>query len=347
MQAKIEAGHRWSGASALELTEQLLRILSYLHSIVPPVIHRDIKPANIVLRADGTPVLVDFGAVRDLGVSGNTTATVLGTPGYMAPEQALGRSNARSDLYGLGATLAHVFTHRHPHELLDASMRLDPRALDGLPERLRVMVVAMTEPDPTARPMNADALLELESKALALPSPSEEEDPSDDAIARLPSRDEHLPAPTGGRELPRTVKEAAMYATMRPERVKRRILPLLGIALATAMTAPFANPALVPFFPLIIFGAVAWFMGGGMRDAHRSRNAAKHGIETLGFVTAANAAQQGTFLEFTYEVDGKSYTGHGYTRDALAIARLKKGSPIAVYYDPDRPEISLGTLEAF
>jgi serine/threonine protein kinase len=335
LQARIEAGYRWTPESAEKLTAALLEILSYLHSMVPPVVHRDIKPANIVLRADGAPVLVDFGAVRDLGASGNTMATVLGTPGYMAPEQSLGRSDARSDLYGLGTTLAHVFTHRHPQELLDESMRLDAKALSSLPDPVRAVVARLTEPDPSARPANAKEALDPPRQALQLAAPA-----SSQALAR----GEHLPAPAHGRELSAEMKNSAFFATMRPEVIRAR-LPLIALAgVGAALLIPLL-PGAAPLAPLAILGTMATIFGGRLLDARRARRAAEFGIQTSGHITAANAAQQGTFLQFEYEVEGQKYAGHGYSRDALAIAKLEKGSPITVYYDPAKPETCLGSLD--
>lgn len=83
------------------------------------VLHRDLKPENALLRPDGSVVLIDFGIARAVERSSLTqSGTLLGTPGYMAPEQADGRGavDARTDVYGLGATLFALLTGRPPFE---------------------------------------------------------------------------------------------------------------------------------------------------------------------------------------------------------------------------------------
>ena len=103
----------------------LLTTLAYLHGLSPPVIHRDIKPANVMLRLDGRPVLVDFGAVGDWTTRvGHGSLTVAGTVGYMAPEQAMGAAGPASDLFALGATMVHALTHCHPADLPRRGLRL-------------------------------------------------------------------------------------------------------------------------------------------------------------------------------------------------------------------------------
>jgi len=114
--------------------DQILSALAYLHSRQPnPVIHRDIKPANIILAPDGKVYLVDFGLVKLLNGVGQSTAAAMrgmGTPGYTALEQygfGAGHTDARTDLYALGATLYHLLTGQAPPEV--PQRVLNPRGL--------------------------------------------------------------------------------------------------------------------------------------------------------------------------------------------------------------------------
>jgi serine/threonine protein kinase len=103
----------------------LLKVLDVLEYIQQKqMIHRDIKPDNIIIRrSDQMPVLIDFGAVREsmgtvLGNSANTNSSiVIGTPGYMPPEQAIGRPVCASDLYALGLTVIYALRGKALHEL--------------------------------------------------------------------------------------------------------------------------------------------------------------------------------------------------------------------------------------
>src|SRR5678815_1611290 len=89
-----------STRAALRVALQIAIALDAIHS--RGIVHRDLKPSNILFRADGRPVIVDFGLAKDLGV--NSTLTIAGkllaTPRYMSPEQCMGRKvDARSDIY--------------------------------------------------------------------------------------------------------------------------------------------------------------------------------------------------------------------------------------------------------
>ena len=107
--ARIREGITTRGA--MRIAQQIAQALDAIHS--KGIVHRDLKPANILFRADGRPVIVDFGLARDLTV--NSTLTIAGqfiaTPRYMSPEQCIGRPvDARSDLYSLGAVIYEMLT---------------------------------------------------------------------------------------------------------------------------------------------------------------------------------------------------------------------------------------------
>ncbi len=123
-QELIDEGEPISTEDAISFVERVLDILEYLHGLHPPVIHRDIKPSNLMLRPDGTIALIDFGAVQVVGPHTLMGSTVVGTTGYVAPEQLAGRTVPASDLYALGATAIHLMTHIHPAELPVKRMRL-------------------------------------------------------------------------------------------------------------------------------------------------------------------------------------------------------------------------------
>jgi len=116
---------RFSEEEVRAIAQEVLGILEYLHGRVRMVLHRDIKPANIVRGEDGRWVLVDFGAARSLAGSQTHRATLVGTFGYMAPEQLGGTVDERSDLFALGATLIHLLSGKAPETMLGPGLTLD------------------------------------------------------------------------------------------------------------------------------------------------------------------------------------------------------------------------------
>lgn len=102
----------------IDWAKQLCDVLSYLHSRKPPIIYRDMKPSNIMLKPDGKVMLIDFGTAREFKESSVADTTCLGTQGYAAPEQygGHGQTDARTDIYCLGATLYHLLTGHNPSE---------------------------------------------------------------------------------------------------------------------------------------------------------------------------------------------------------------------------------------
>lgn len=104
--------------SVIEWAKQLCDVLGYLHTREPAIIYRDMKPANIMLKPDGNLTLIDFGTAREFKKKNLADTTCLGTIGYAAPEQfgGMGQTDARTDIYCLGATLYHLVTGLNPSE---------------------------------------------------------------------------------------------------------------------------------------------------------------------------------------------------------------------------------------
>jgi hypothetical protein len=151
---------------------QLLEILRYLHSFSPPVVHRDVKPGNVMVRADGSLVLIDFGSVRAALDTATGGSTVAGTFGYMAPEQFMGRAVPRTDIYGVGATLVALLSADDPQKLQGTLRAIDPTPL-GLAEPMMRALRRMLAPEDGDRP-GVDEAIRLVRAAL---------DPSVDAPA--------------------------------------------------------------------------------------------------------------------------------------------------------------------
>ncbi|HEY9226393.1 MAG TPA: serine/threonine-protein kinase [Gemmatimonadaceae bacterium] len=135
------------------LLGEMLGVLEYLHTRVPTILHRDIKPANIILRPSGTPVLVDFGSVRNILLGADEDgSTIVGTYGYMPFEQLMGRASPASDLYALGATFLHLVAGRPPSHFLadDGGHLAVPESLPGGPV-FRATIARMLRAAPVER----------------------------------------------------------------------------------------------------------------------------------------------------------------------------------------------------
>lgn len=144
----------------IEWAKQLCDVLGYLHSREPAIIYRDMKPSNIMLKPDGNVMLIDFGTAREFKEKNLADTTCLGTVGYAAPEQfgGMGQTDARTDIYCLGATLYHLVTGYNPSEPpyeIKPIREINPSLSSGL-ERI---IKKCTQRNPSDRYQSAAELM--------------------------------------------------------------------------------------------------------------------------------------------------------------------------------------------
>lgn len=154
-----------SQEKVIEWAKDLCSALDYLHSLNPPIIYRDMKPSNIMLKPDGKVKLIDFGAAKELDVESIADTTALGTRGYAAPEQfgdsqgrGIYKTDARTDIYSLGATLYHIVTGKNPSEppyVMKPIREWNPLLSGGLEK----IISKCTKPNPEDRYQNCAQLL--------------------------------------------------------------------------------------------------------------------------------------------------------------------------------------------
>ena len=146
--------------NVIEWAKQLCDVLGYLHSRTPAIIYRDMKPANVMLKPDGNVTLIDFGTAREFKEKNLADTTCLGTVGYAAPEQfgGMGQTDARTDIYCLGATLYHLVTGMNPCEPpyeIKPIREINP----GLSSGLERIILKCTQRDPNDRYQSAAELM--------------------------------------------------------------------------------------------------------------------------------------------------------------------------------------------
>lgn len=148
------------------IARSVLTTLDYLHNHTPPIVHRDIRPNNVLLGAENAanieadpPVyLVDFGSVKALTTT-STALTVVGSDGYVPPEQFGGRALAVSDLYSLGATLINGLTGLHPATLQQGGPRIQFESHVSASDEFLQWLQRLTSPNLDKRWSSAAAAL--------------------------------------------------------------------------------------------------------------------------------------------------------------------------------------------
>jgi eukaryotic-like serine/threonine-protein kinase len=164
-------GTPWPARQATALVETLARAIAEAHRL--GIVHRDLKPGNVLLAADGTPKISDFGLAKSLTTDSGLTATdlIMGSPGYMAPEQAQGKTRhvgPPADVYALGAMLYELLTGRPPFrgstvlETLEQARTTEPvppsRLVPGLPRDVETIALKCLQKEAAKRYDSAAAL---------------------------------------------------------------------------------------------------------------------------------------------------------------------------------------------
>ena len=148
-------------AWAAAIGAQAAAVLAAAHELA--IVHRDLKPSNLMLRPDGSVVVLDFGLAVQAGAARFTrVGQIFGTPSYMAPEQVQhGASDTRSDLYALGCVLhelltgVQLFSGRTAYAIFERQVREPPAPLPGVPAALARLVLDLLAKDPADRPADA------------------------------------------------------------------------------------------------------------------------------------------------------------------------------------------------
>jgi hypothetical protein len=140
----------------IDLMLQMANVLCYLHKQNPPILHRDFTPDNLVLKADRSLVVIDFGAANEY--IGSATGTLIGKQCYMPPEQVRGKSDLSTDLYALGGTASFLLTGNDPEALRSSQPRKSKPTVSELTDEL---IFKLTQQDSKNRIESAQKLKEL------------------------------------------------------------------------------------------------------------------------------------------------------------------------------------------
>jgi hypothetical protein len=329
---RIDRGARWTHEQARGVFEAVLRILDDLHDLSPRVIHRDINPDNVVIRPDGSPVLVGFGSVQDpAGVGPN----VVGTPEYMAPEQAAGVADARSDLYALAATMVHALTHRAP------ALGEEQRA--GLGDRIRThagidadftrILERMLDPEPTQRFSSASAVL----AALADPARAEPAPPRPSLVLHGAS-ERGLAIAAAPRPVTRAVQARLDFVRALQTMNRRGLVVVCSTAGAAAIVAAMAR--VMWLVPLMLGAVMVSFFVWPLRARNAARALYARGDVVRGEVL--DTMKNGAFsvVAYRYEVDGRVHHGELATSEAVTPHGF-----VVVFHDRDDPRHHTALLE--
>jgi len=326
LQDMIDDGESFAEDQVRDWLVQALQILDYLHGLNPPVVHRDIKPANIMVTEKGRVMLVDFGAVTEAVTADGLGSTIVGTFGYMPPEQYAGMSVPATDLFALGATCVQLLAGTPPGELFEGIHEF--RLPGDLPVTVgfEKILLRLTEPDVEDRYGSAGEVLE-ELSAQFLMVPKE----TTTGLLPIPYQIRPAPRPFPGFYLRDAYHGFSHLAVV--------LLAALGVALSlvfpiTVIATGQPAWAIMGFFGTLVAILMAVQVS---RKPRTEIGVYRRGVYTLGEITArfiSTSSDVGAHLTYRYRVgDGFQY-GCVSTRDA-AYSALSLGDPVGVIYLPD------------
>ncbi|MFA5851133.1 MAG: serine/threonine-protein kinase [Spirochaetales bacterium] len=240
----VKSGKKFAETEVERILAELSGILTYLGSLRPPIVHRDVNPRNIIMRPDGSIVLVDFSGVQDaVRTALFPGATLVGTAGYIPLEQVGGKATHRSDLYGAAATAVFLLTGRNPAELPTSGLKIDLSGIVDLSDKLSAVLGSWLEPDVARRSLSAsDAAAILRGEAecgVAAPAPAPPPDSADQQYAGARRR---AAAPSAKRRnYPESLPAESKILIERMDDGVKVTLPRAGMKGSAAPGAMFAT----------------------------------------------------------------------------------------------------------
>ena len=346
LRARLAADGPLPIAEAVSVLRDVARALQYAHG--QGVVHRDIKPDNVML-SGGAAVVADFGIAKAVsaaqtGGAGSTitqTGAGVGTPAYMAPEQAVGdpSSDHRADLYSFGCLAYEVLTGKPPfdgmsmHQLIVAHMTTVPRpvteARDDVPMSVGLAVMQCLEKEPSARPLNATFLVDALGRAIAGTSTTESRAVS--ASFRASRTRSWVVAATVTAAFVAGTAYLVRSGSAPPQTISLSVLPITDIGSDTGITA-FADG-----LGDEIFTALGRVPGIEMR----SRSGARNYRGKLG----VNAKEVGRALNVDYIVTGTMREVNGALKVSAELTRTADGTELWTETYDRSPQQQIGVAE--
>ena len=335
----IEEKRPLDGADVVNAFLELLGILDYLHSRVPPILHRDIKPSNIILRPNGFPALVDFGSVRRVFLSPEESgSTIAGTYGYMPYEQYMGQASPASDLFALGATFLHLLTGRAPRDFMNEEGRIQvPETLPTEP-RLRAVIARLLRHSPTERFAHArdvrNALVGSSSSAVtSRPAAALATGGTPYAVAAVPEVLALPPAPRPLEGETKALMKSATPSTMRMLYASEKPTAAEDFGLVDMASLAFFSLLTAGILPVVYFGIAN-------SKRRRMRRFFRDGTPGLAEVTRTEIEklpfdEKITRVWYQFEADGSLRRDSDTVLPAIA-SKWQAGDHIPILFIPDR-----------